>query len=89
MGESYGDCLGSLSKVPEKHFSAATHEFVACCLSLDSFYRPSAEKLSSFQFIKQMKKLELSLPEILHPIKPITKETQLGKNFIIIKNANS
>ena len=78
---SYDDCSASLSKVPEKYFSAATHDFVASCLCLESNYRPSAERLLNFQFIKQMRKLDLSLPEILHPIKPITDETDLGTLF--------
>ncbi|KAB7498505.1 STE20-related kinase adapter protein alpha [Armadillidium nasatum] len=83
VGGSYGDCLGSLPKAAEKAFSASAHNFVSKCVEYDASARPSAEKLFDHPFIRQTRKMDIKLPEMLHPVTPITDETQLGETEVV------
>lgn len=79
VGGSYGEYLASLPRIAEKSFSVSAHTFVSRCLTFDVISRPSADRLLDHPFIKQTRKIDLTLAQLLHPVTPIDETTDLGR----------
>ncbi|XP_045581000.1 STE20-related kinase adapter protein alpha isoform X2 [Procambarus clarkii] len=77
VGGSVGDNLTSMA-ISQRLFTAAAHNFVAQALECIPENRPSAEDLLHHQFIRHTRKLNGTLPQFLHPVVPLTQQTEIG-----------
>lgn len=81
VGGSVGDNLTSLA-ITQRLFSPAAHDLVALALTRCPDQRPTADELLHHQFVRYTRKLNGTLPQYLHPVVPITQQTEIGKYFI-------
>ncbi|KAG7166241.1 STE20-related kinase adapter protein alpha-like [Homarus americanus] len=77
VGGSVGDNLTSMA-ISQRLFSSAAHTFVAQALERIAEHRPSADDLLHHQFIRQTRKLNGTLPQFLHPVVPLSQQTEIG-----------
>ncbi|XP_047479622.1 STE20-related kinase adapter protein alpha-like isoform X2 [Penaeus chinensis] len=77
VGGSVGDNLTSLA-ITQRLFSPAAHDLVALALTRCPDQRPNADELLHHQFVRYTRKLNGTLPQYLHPVVPITQQTEIG-----------
>ncbi|XP_068223171.1 STE20-related kinase adapter protein alpha isoform X1 [Palaemon carinicauda] len=76
VGGSVGDNLTNLAAA-QRLFTPSAHDIVSKTLARHPEHRPSAEDLLHHQFIRQIRRFHGSLPQFLHPVVPITQQTEI------------
>lgn len=77
VGGSVGDNMINMAYT-HRQFSQWAHDFVYLCLTREPEHRPSAQQCLQHQFIRQTRKLNVSLPHLLHPVVPLTHQAESG-----------
>ncbi|XP_071541295.1 STE20-related kinase adapter protein alpha isoform X3 [Panulirus ornatus] len=76
VGGSVGDNLTSMA-ISQRRFTPSAHDFVSQALARFPEYRPSVDELLHHQFIRQTRKFNGTLPQFLHPVVPLTQQTEV------------
>lgn len=63
-----------------RQFSESLHMFTNLCLQKDPYQRPTAAQLSRHSFIKQCRKSNFGLPDILAMVTPVSDNVSLSKD---------
>ncbi|KAK7070456.1 hypothetical protein SK128_001201 [Halocaridina rubra] len=77
VGGSVGDNLTNMA-ITQRLFSPSAHDLVAKALTRQPRNRPSAEDLLHHQFIRQTRRFNATLPQFLHPVAPLTQQSEIG-----------
>lgn len=84
VGGSVGDNLTSMA-ISRRLFMPSAHDFVSQALARFPEYRPSVDDLLHHQFIRQTRKFNATLPQFLHPVVPLTQQTEVGEHTAVLE----